>query len=540
MLVRPAALAVTAIAFALNACGGVYVRPPSDDGGDAGATLPTLRLAFDDTAPLQLQPMQTQTLRVRVTDTSGAPTPALVRWSLIGESSDATLVATQSRAQRTPDGSFVATVDLIGSSDSAVFNVRATTDDGAEALRSVSVSGRGFGVIRAGVRYDGVRGPSQFELALFGDARCESVRGARPLRSMTVAANGANPSVRFEGLAADLEFAVVAEGIGTSGERVSRGCIEAVRVVRDAEQSVTIRPDDLPLHANGTYTIRVQLGLDVVSRSGRALWLESAAVAQDPARAILFAIADAVERTSGAAARASFEADIESTLAAAVTDDLRRRAAMPNDRLAAWADSIAASMGGAVWTLDATASSVERGTTLSFDHVQLTADPRTPEDTSDDLSRDVDTLGSGTISVLAGDRAIVTIDRAALPVSALAALARDAHLARTSVSSTAERLRGEVRCNLLVPIVRASAGRCNDSCVIEACEALIDSWAQRFDASLTSATETLRTATLSFVGVARAQPGSVTVLSVAPSAVEGRFIDDPSRPVLGVGSLQLR
>jgi hypothetical protein len=533
-------LAVTAIAFALSACGGVFVRPPFDDGGDAGAALPSLRLAFDDTAPLLLQPTQTQTLRVRVTDSAGAPTPALVRWSLIGDSFDATLVATQSHAQRTPDGSYAASVDVIGSTESAVFNVRASTDDGAEALRSVSVSGRGFGVIRADIRYDGVRGPSQFELALFGDARCESVRGARPLRSMTVAANGASPSARFEGLAADLEFAVVAEGIGALGERVSRGCIEAVRVVRDAEQSVTIRPDDLPLHANGAYTIRVQLGLDVVSRSGHALWLEAAAVPRDPARAILFAIADAVERTSGAAARASFEADVESTLAAAVTDELRRRAAMPDERLAAWADSIAASMGGAVWTLYATANNVERGTTLFIDHAQLTVDPRTPEDTSDDQSRDIASVGTGSISVLAGDRAIVTIDRAALPVSALATLARDAHLARTAASSTAERLRSEVRCDLLAPIVRASAGRCSDRCASDACEALIDSWARRFDASLTSATETLRTATLLFVGVARAQPGSVTVLSVAPSAVEGRFIDDPSRPVLGVGSLQLQ
>jgi hypothetical protein len=499
-----------------------------------------LRLEFDDTTPLQLQPMQLHTLRVRVTNTAGDPTPALVRWSLIGESSDATLVATQTRTQRTPDGSYVASVDLIGSTDSAVFNVRASTDDGAEALRSISVSGRGFGVIRAAVRYDGVRSPMQFDLSLFGDARCESVRSARALRTMTVAANDTDRLARFEGLAADLEFAVVAEGIGSSGERVARGCIEAVRVLRDAEQSVTIRADDLPLRAIGAYSIRVQLGLDVVSRAARALWLEAASVPEDPARAILFAIAAAVERTSGAAARASFERDIEATLATAVTDDLRRRAAMPNDRLAAWADSIAASMGGAVWTLDAIANAVEGGTTLSIEHAAFTVDPRTPEDPSDDRSRDLFAVGSGSIRVGSGDRAIVTIDRAALPVSVLAELARDAYLARTSASSIAEWLRSEVRCDVLASIVRPSAARCSDRCVTDACEAVIDSWAQRFDAALTSATETLRTATISFVGVARARPGSVTVQSVAPSAVEGWFIDDVSRPIRGVGSLQRR
>lgn len=101
---------------------------------------------------------------MRVTTNEGVPSTANVRWSLIGDSADATLLATQSRATRTADGLLVATVELQGSTDSAVFNVRATTDDGAEAMRSVSVSGRGFGVIRAGVRYDGVRGPTQFEL----------------------------------------------------------------------------------------------------------------------------------------------------------------------------------------------------------------------------------------------------------------------------------------------------------------------------------------------------------------------------------------
>lgn len=531
---------MTAIACCLTACGGVYVRPPADDGGDAATPAPSLRLAFDDAAPLQLQPTQQHTLRVRVTNADGSPTPATVRWSLLGDSLDATLVATHSRAERAQDGSYVAAVDLIGSTDSAVFNVRATTEDGAEALRSVSVSGRGFGAIRAGVRYDGVRAPSQFELALYADARCESVRGSRPLRSMTIAAANPTPYARFDGLAADLEFAVVAEGLGPSGERVTRGCIEGVRVVRDAEQSVTIRPDDLPLHALGQYTVRVQLGLDVVARSARALWVEAARVPDDQARAILSAVSVEVERTSGAAARAAFDADVESSLATALNDDLRRRSAMPSDRLAVWADSIAASMGGAVWMIDAEATNVERGTTLSFTHAQVTVDPRTPEDLTDDRSRDTSSSGSGSVSVLAGDRAIVTIDRAALPVSQLAILARDAHLARVGSSSTAERLRAEVRCDVLAPLVRASAARCNDACVIAACDATLDVWSQRFDESLSDATSTLQSVTLSFVGVARAQPGAVTLLSVAPSAIEGRFIEDPSRPVLGVGALSLQ
>ncbi len=539
MLFSFRAAALLAFALGANACGEVIVRPSVEDGGDAGATMPSLRLAFDDSAPLQLQPTERRTLTVRLTTNEGVPSTANVRWSLIGDSADATLLATQSRATRTADGLFVATVELQGSTDSAVFNVRATTDDGGEAMRSVSVSGRGFGVIRAGVRYDGVRGPTQFELALFSDGRCESIRAARPLRSMTINAAGA-PEARFDALAADLEFAVVAEGIGAGGERVSRGCIEGIRVLRDAAQTVTIRPDDLSLHAGGAYGLRVQLGLDVVARSSRALWVEESRVGNDPARVILRSIADSVERTSGAAARASFDAAIDSSLAADVSDDLRRRDASPADRLAQWADSIAGSVGGAIWEIDATATSVERGTALSFNGARFTVDPRTPEDPSDDLTRDAASVGSGTVASLAGDRTIVTIDRISLPVSSLATLARDAHLARTGAASTAERLKSEVRCDTIATFVRAHAALCDAACVIAACEAPLEEWSRRFDDALVSATSTLRTATLSFVGPARAPLGSVTIQSVAPSAVEGRFLDDPSRPVLGVGSMTRR
>lgn len=528
--------ALVAFALVSSACGEVYVRPPGDDAGDAAVPSPSRRLAFDDSAPLQLQPSERRELRVRVTDSNGAPVAANVRWSLIGDSSDATLLATQSAATRESDGTFVASVELEGSTSSAVFNVRASTEDGAEATRSVSVSDRGFGVIRAAVRYEGVRSPSHFELALFSDGQCDSIRAARPLRSMTVSATG-SVEARFEGLAADLEFAVVAEGIGAAGERVSRGCIEGIRVVRDADRAITLRPDDLSLHAEGEYALRVQLGLDVVARASRALWIEQSYLPADPSRTILASIAYEVERTSGTASRASFESAVDTTLAAEVTADLRRRDAMPEQQITAWADSIASTMGGAVFTMQAEANSVERGTELSITGAQLTVDPRTPEDDSDDLSRVIDHAGMGAITSLAGDRAIVSIQGAALPVSQLAVLARDAHLARSGARSTAERMRSIVRCDLIASAVRANTARCDNACAEAACERSVDEWAERFDAALTTATSSLRTVNLSFVGVASAPAGSVTIQSIASSAVEGRFVEDPSRPVLGVGSL---
>jgi hypothetical protein len=347
-------------------------------------------------------------------------------------------------------------------------------------------------------------------------------------------------SGRFTSLAADRDYAVVVEGVGPSGERVSRACAEGVHVDRDAEREVALRPLDLELRAAGAYDVRVQLGLDVVARSGRALWIEAAMVPPNEHRAILRSVADAVERSSGLVARATFEDAVDNMLDAEVELDLRRRDAQPSRRLALFADSIAATIGGTLWTIEAQAQTDEATNSLRINRVSFTVDPQTPFDRADDLSREFITAGSGVLTPMAGDRASVTLDQVPLAVSDIAIAARDAHLARTSVRTTSERLRAEVRCDLLAPTLRAYTSRCDLACVTRACEAPLDDWARRFDASLLDATATLRSARATFVGVARATAGSITVQSIATAAVEGSFVEDPSRPVRGAGTLTRR
>ncbi|MBL8681482.1 MAG: hypothetical protein JNK05_20110 [Myxococcales bacterium] len=511
------------------------MRDPPPTNTDAGPIAPARRLVFDDRSTISLEPSMRTTVSVRVTDAEGRPAAAEVRWSLLGDSSDATLLATRSNTQFAIDGSSIATVVLQASTSSAVFDIRATTADGAEAIRSVSVSDRGFGSIRVDVNYDGVRGPNQFEVALYADGRCDSLRAARPVRTLTLAPTRGATGL-FDSLAADLTFAVVAEGVGTSGERVARGCVEGVRVVRDSEQSITIRTNDLNLYAAGRYDVRVQLGLDVVARSARALWIENSG-ASDDGRAILRSIGDAVERNSGADARITFDRIVEASLASEVSADLRRRNALPSTRLALWADSIAASLGGALWTLEAEAIAAEGRTRLSFRSARASIDPRTPDDASDDIVREMPVTGEGTVTGLAGDRALVSLDGVGLVVSDLAIAARDAHLARSGSATTAERLRAEVVCSELVPLVQRHATGCDSACIVTACNSTLDRFGTQFDFALRDATATLRHARASFVGVARSRSGSVTIQSVAASAVEGSFVEDPSRPVRGVGTL---
>lgn len=520
-------------------CGEVIVREPPPTNNDAGVLAPARRLVFDDRSTISLEPTMRTTVAVRVTDAEGRPAAAEVRWSLLGDSSDATLVATRSNTQFAIDGSSIATVVLQASTGSAVFNIRATTADGAEAIRSVSVSDRGFGSIGVEVNYDGVRGPNQFEVALYADGRCDSLRAARPVRTLTLPVTRGAIG-RFDSLAADLTFAVVAEGVGTSGERVARGCAEGVRVVRDSEQSITVRTNDLNLYAAGRYEVRVQLGLDVVARSARAQWVESSGATSDESRAILRGIGDSVERNSGVDARVAFDRVVEATLANEVAADLRRRNALPSMRLSLWADSIAASLGGALWTLEGEAVAEEGRTRLVFQRARATIDPRTPDDASDDVVREMPATGEGSVTGLAGDRALVALEGVGLNVSDIAIAGRDAHLARSGSASTFERLRAEVACAELVPLVQRQATGCDSACIVSACNATLERFATHFDLAVRDATATLRTARASFVGVARARTGSVTIQSVATSAVEGSFVEDPSRPVRGVGSLLQR
>jgi hypothetical protein len=540
MLLSSRAAGFAAAALCLSACGEVLFQDPRRDAGaDAGPVVPSLRVTFEDPTPLRLEPGSTVELGARVTDLQGRPTRAEVRFALLGESSDATLLATRVTSAQQLDGAEIARVQLQAANSSALFTVRASTADGATALREVSVSDRGFGTVRAVVFYDGVRGPTSFELALYSDGRCDALRATRPVRVITVPpTRGA--AGRFTSLAADRDYAVVVEGVGAGGERVSRACAEGVHVERDGEREVSLRPLDLELRAAGAYDVRVQLGLDVVARAGRALWMEAAMIPPDEHRAILRSVADAVERSSGLLARATFEDAVDNTLAADVELDLRRRDAQPSRRLALFADAISATIGGTLWNIEAQAQTDEATNSLSINRVSFTVDPQTPFERADDLSREMPSAGTGLLVPMAGDRASVTLDRVSLTVSDIAIAARDAHLARTSARNTSERLRGEVRCDLLAPTLRAFTSRCDIACVTRACEAPLEDWARRFDAALLDATGTLRTARATFVGVARATAGSITVQSIATAAVEGSFVEDPSRPVRGAGTITRR
>jgi hypothetical protein len=506
------------------------------DAGQTDAGSPALRVQFVDPGPLRLEPGAVAAVPVRVSDAEGRPARAEVRFALLGASGDATLLETRAFAEPSADGATVARGSLRASNASALFTIRASTPDGAVAVREVSVSDRGFGAIRVAVDYFGVRGPSGFDLSLFTDGRCDALRAARADRIARLP-DPTRGSAIFPALTADREYAVRVEGVGPRGEVVSVGCVQAVRVERDAERAVAVRPEDLSLHAQGVYEVRVQLGLDVVARSARALWLESTSAGVDEPRVILRAIAEAVERSSGPPARQAFERVVEERLAGELAEALRARDALPSRRLTAFADGLAASIGGARWIVEGATRTDEGSDRFEVRRVRLSVDPQTPADPSDDLLREVAPSGIGRVALLPGDRVGFALDGAPLPASELAVLARDAHLSRLGFRSTAERLRAEVRCESIAPLVTPHAIGCDAACVAAACDERLDEWARRFDEGLTLATSTLRTARVAFVGVGLAPSGTVTLHAVASSAVEGSFTEDPSRPIRGAATL---
>jgi hypothetical protein len=506
-----------------------------NDGGAVDAGHSSVQIQFVEQSPLQLEPGAFATLRVRVMDSEGRPVRTEVRFALLGESADATLLATRAPTEVAANGASMAQVSLRASNAPALFSVRASAGEGAVALRDVSVSDRGFGVIRVSIAYSGVRGTAGFALGLFADGRCEALRTARPDRTMRLS-NARSGEAVFASLTADREYAVRVEGLGPGSEVVSVGCVEGVRVARDGERIVAVRPEDLPLHAQGAYEVRVQLGLDVVARAAAALWMEADAPG-DEARALLRSVAEAVERSAGAAARGSFERVVEDRLASEVSAALRARDATPSRRLRLFADGLAASIGGARWIVEGVAANDDGANRLDVRRVRLLVDPQTPTEPGDDVSREAMPGGVGRIALLPGDRVGIVLDGVPLPVSELANLARDAHLARLGQRSTGERLRAEVRCDLIAPLVTPHATGCDGFCVTAACEERLEDWARRFDDAVSAATGTLRTARVAFVGVGLAPTGTVTLGAVASSAVEGSFIEDPSRPIRGAATL---
>lgn len=513
----------------------------SDAGTEAGPEVPpqpTVLLRFVPTDTLQLRPSQTVTVRVEVSDPAGNPIEGLpLRFSLIGDSADATLVDTRAVSQFSADRrTTYGDVTLHASSVSSDFSLRVMSADGAAASRTVSVSDQGFGSIVASFSYDGVRGATQFDLSLFSDARCEAIANARAIRAERVTNQNA-ARVRFDSLAAGRAFALLAEGFGEGGERVATGCVEGVLVARDSTREIPVQLRDFPLRSEGRYALDLQLGLDVVAGAAASLWRESTRINNDEAGALLYAMSAAVEQSSGVDARVQFDAAIEAQLRRDVENSLRTRDSLPSALIARWAQAIAATVGGAYWHGEIMASIRDGRTEFSVDRVTVTVDPQTPDNLADDLTRELPAAGAGRIEALAADRMSITFSRVAMPVSAMALAARDAQLARVHLDTTAARLRSSVRCDLLEPIARPFAARCDRTCLVNACEAVLAQWGDNFDQALTGATQSLQTIRGSFVGVARAPAGSVTVSRVASGAVEGSFEEDPSRPVRGVGTL---
>jgi hypothetical protein len=529
------------VLFAMAGCASTTIQSDADaarpDDGVAPA-VPSLQLIFVPPDALELRPSAAVAIRVEVVDPNGAPVPNItLRFSLVGDSADATLSDTRASTTLSPDGRTAgAQVTLHASTVSSDFSLRVVGPDGSSAQRTVSVSDQGFGSLVASFTYEGVRGATNFEVSLFGEARCEALANSRPSRTMQVM-GASRVSARFDSLAAGRTFAVLADAFGASGERVATGCVESVTVAPNSTREIPLQLRDFPLRSEGRYAVELQLGLDVIATQAALLWRESTRVESDEAGALLAAMSGAVFRVSGAEAKAQFDSAIEASLRRDVELALRSRDSLPSSLIARWSQAIASSVGGARWRGDIVATIRGGRTVFTVERVQITVDPQTPDLLDDDITRDLMPSGAGAIDALAGDRMSVLLDRVAMPVSAIAVAARDAQLTRVRADSTAQRLRASIRCDLLDGIVRPFAAGCDEACIVEACEGVLQRWGSNFDLALRSATASLQSAQASFIGVARAPAGSVTVSRIASGAVDGLFVEDPSRPVRGVATV---
>ncbi|MDP3276093.1 MAG: hypothetical protein Q8Q09_12915 [Deltaproteobacteria bacterium] len=527
------------LALACAACGPVTYRSPLDASTDA-PSVPVRVLTFDQQAPLQMQPGDRALIVVSVRSAaSGQPDPeASVRFSLLGQSEDATLSSTRATSTLQSDGTATASVTLVAPSLSAEFIVRAQTDDNAVVTRSVTVSDRGYGSIVARPRYNGVRGASSFAIQVFRGGRCEAITGNAPLRTMTIAVQ-AGASARFDSLIANSAYTVVVEALGPSGVAVGRGCVEQSNVQQDTTVDVPVNVVDLPLNFAGSYRLTARLSLDAIAGSAEALWLEAAISPASEIADLLQSIATDVERTSGATARASFEAQAP-MIATRLETSLRARNSLPSQTLARWARTIGASFRSSTWEVLFASQIVNDRPSLRIESSAITLDPQTPAIEGDDLTRPIAPSGSARAVIESGDRATLIFENAALPLSLIATTARDAQLARLSHTSTEALLLDELRCDLVASETRSVTARCDNTCIVEACTRQARRWSARFDRALGESVESLNVVTASARGPASGVLGSTTVQSIGPVRMSGAFVDDPSRVLEATATISRR
>jgi len=233
----------------------------SETRGDAGLpghdadVLPATLLELQTEPSITLLFGETRQFRVLYTEADGTPIPhATLSLAFVGRAHDSSLASLD--IVTADDGT--ATGAVLGGRVAAAFSIRVAADRAASLHINVSVSDAGFGGLDVRTRYSGVRPVTGRVVAVFAATSCTDPLVATGMGDRTVTLAEGDEEARFFALPAGLEYAVLARGVGPTGETLAQACIDGILIEADRDAVVPVTLQDLPILVDGTYAAELR------------------------------------------------------------------------------------------------------------------------------------------------------------------------------------------------------------------------------------------------------------------------------------------
>jgi hypothetical protein len=217
-------------------------------------TAVTQELELQSDSPLRLSFGAQGPIRVRLTDTDGAPLPdQQVSFALMGRGQDSSLAG----LDRTTDADGVAENTLIAGQMAAAFRVRVSAPNALDTFVDAAVSDAGFGTLAVTAAYAGSRSVEQ--RLVFAQANMTCLQAASMSGDPSVTLSDKMDLARFLALPATVKYAVTALAEGMNGTVVAKGCTDGANVDADAETAISVSFTDEPLVLSGQFMFEAVL-----------------------------------------------------------------------------------------------------------------------------------------------------------------------------------------------------------------------------------------------------------------------------------------
>jgi hypothetical protein len=242
------------LAMVVGACGGsaATIGDGGQQDGPGYCDQPGLFLVSPQAITLSAQAQQELKVRYACGDQTYAG--VVVNYAVVGDGKGSVL--SSASAQTASDG--VASVTLTAGTQSATFQVTASTPDTAPVTFSITVNTDNVGTISVTMTYGGAIVYTEYTAYLFDGVACTAVDPFSPAGAVQVAAPVGVISAKPQfvsvpaGTNHSYTVAVVAK---KATEILGFGCTPAITVTAGAKTDTTVAIEDIPITFSGTYVL---------------------------------------------------------------------------------------------------------------------------------------------------------------------------------------------------------------------------------------------------------------------------------------------